>query len=80
MSVGGLQHIIRAPNNRHDRMSCFDFCSRELSNLARVDEQNSFGAPEYGVAERQLRRPQFLGNGGSRRDLRLTPRDFLNSV
>jgi len=64
MSASRLQHIIRAPDNKHDRISCFDFCSRGLSNLAPVDEQNSFDAPEDGVAERQLRCPRFPGNGG----------------
>jgi hypothetical protein len=67
MSASRLQHINRAPDNRHDRISCFHFCSRGLSNLAPVDEQNSVGAPESGVAERQLRRSPFLGNGGNER-------------
>lgn len=65
MSASRLQHINRLPDNRHDRISCFHFCSRALTNLALVDEQISFGAPEDGVAERQLRRPRFLGNGGN---------------
>ena len=66
MSASKLHHIIRAPDNKHDRISCFHFCSRGLSNSAPVEEKNFSGAPEDGVAERQLRRLGFLGNGGSR--------------
>ncbi len=42
----------------------FSFLQLWPFKFGKVDEHNSFGAAEDGVAERQLRRPRFLGDGG----------------